>query len=118
MQPKRGLNPRGVTPIYGNVTRVVFPSGHYDLLRKPKMYGLPGGELWISWGNPSRYPRDPENAPVTRRYGRVKEIQAQKTQRHKCDPGCREMQHQYYHPFTEPNEMVQLRDGSLLVISR
>ncbi len=113
-------NPRsvGLTKIYGNVTRIFLASGHYDLRRSPRMFGLPGGEIWITWGNPANYPRDPDNALVSRRYGRVKEIQAQKTHKHRCDAGCKEMQHKYYHPFEEPNMLYQLRDGSLLVVSR
>jgi len=111
MQPNPASRP---VKIYGNVTRIYLKGGSYALARKPKMYGLPDGDLWITWGNGTT----PRNAAIDRRYGRVSKIEAQKTQRHLCDAKCKEMKHQYYHPFTEPNEMMQLRDGSLLISSR
>lgn len=50
-------------------------------------------------------------------YGRVIRIDAQKTQRHRCDAQCKRFNHRYYHTFKPGAVMVGLKDGSILIRS-
>jgi hypothetical protein len=40
---------------------------------------------------------------LTKIYGRVLRVEAQKTQVHRCDPGCAKARHCYYHDFESKN---------------
>jgi hypothetical protein len=101
--------------IYANVTRLYMLSGHYDLERHPKMFGLHDGSLLITWNGSVR---KLGSFTGSRLIGQVREIEAQKTQRHLCDAECKRLGHRYYHAFTEKNRMWQLRNGDLLIQSQ
>lgn len=62
--------------------------------------------------NPMKNPR----SPLPLLYGRVLRVEAQKTQKHVCDSGCREVHHRYYHDFTSSPDMLGLPAGSQLVL--
>lgn len=50
--------------------------------------------------NPRRRPRARKNPPgLTKIYGRVLRVEAQKTQKHRCDAECAAANHCYYHNF-------------------
>jgi hypothetical protein len=100
--------------IYANVTRIYMSVGHYDLQRHPKMLGLEDGSLLITW----RHSTGLGSIAGARPIGQAREIEAQKTQRHRCDVECKRLGHRYYHPFTEKTMMWQLRNGDLLIQSQ
>jgi hypothetical protein len=61
--------------------------------------------------------RNPASAHAVKIYGRVLRVEAQKTQAHRCDEGCRKAKHCYYHDFKNSSNAVLygLSDGSFLV---
>jgi hypothetical protein len=48
-------------------------------------------------------------------YGRVLRIEAQKIGPHRCDQGCRDADHRYYHDFDDDTEVKAfgMSDGSV-----
>jgi len=48
-------------------------------------------------------------------YGNLIRIEAQKTQPHRCDPGCKRVKHCYFHDFKPGAKIYGLPDGSLLI---
>lgn len=55
------------------------------------------------------------NPPLTRIYGKVLRVEAQKTGKHVCDSGCKKAGHRYFHVFKVSPSMYGLPDGSLLI---
>jgi len=60
--------------------------------------------------------RQRKNTPrMTRIYGKVLRIEAQKTGKHNCDAACVKAQHRYYHDFKVKPSMYGLPNGDLLI---
>lgn len=66
--------------------------------------------------NPKKMKKNPTSAVVI--YGKVLRIEAQKTQKHRCDDECAKFKHRYYHDFKKGPIMYGLPDGSLLIKAR
>ena len=65
--------------------------------------------------NPRRAKRKNPPGQITRIYGRVLRIEAQKTGKHQCDAACKRCGHRYYHDFRRKPSMYGLPDGSILI---
>jgi hypothetical protein len=58
--------------------------------------------------------------PVRVIYARVLRVEAQKTQKHRCDPGCKKSDHCYYHDFNIGTDVqaIGMSDGSVLLTGK
>ncbi len=109
------FNPR-LVKIYGRVMKIYLGrQGWYDLAPGAVMYGLSDGSLFITWKGTKRLPRRGEYSRI---YGAVSRVEAQKTQAHRCDPGCKAVQHKYYHPFGAGAVLYGLSNKNLVIRSK
>lgn len=64
------------------------------------------------------FKRKPNPGGRTIIYGRVLRVDAQKTQKHICDAGCKRVGHKYTHGFKPGAKMYGLPNGDILISSR
>jgi len=55
---------------------------------------------------------------LTKIYGKVHRIMAEKSQQHICDAACKRAGHRYFHDFKTKPEMYGLVNGDILITSR
>lgn len=63
-------------------------------------------------------PKSLKNPRLVKIYGRVERINAQKTQPHICDAGCKKFNHRYFHDFKPGAQMYGLPNGDILITTR
>lgn len=66
----------------------------------------------------SRKTHGKRNPGLTKIYGKVLRIEAQKTGKHQCDAECKKFGHKYYHDFKVGPVMYGLPDGRSLLIKK
>lgn len=89
-----------------------------------KAFSITKDGFHIGWANTESEAKksidmvsNPRKSPVLI-YGRVLRVEAQKTNPHRCDAGCKRSGHRYFHNFGPGVEMYGLPNKDLLLTKR